>query len=58
MTPSALIRNMAALIEEVVDAKYDRATGDQSPISRQEWLILRERFEMLVVMNIPRETNE
>lgn len=58
MTPSALIRNMAALIEEVVDAKYDRASGDQQPVTAQEWDILNERWHMLYVMNKPRIEDE
>ena len=55
MTPNALMRALIVLIEEVAPPVYDRQSGNDQPISRAQWLALRERFLTLVAMNMPRE---
>lgn len=54
MTPSQLLRAVAALIEEVAHKGYDEH-GDEQPISAEQWEVLRERFSVMVLMNKPRE---
>jgi hypothetical protein len=49
------MRALIVLIEEVAPPVYDRQSGNDQPISRAQWLALRERFLTLVAMNMPRE---
>ena len=54
MTPNKLLQNVAVLIEEVATPQYDRDTGDEQPITAEQWDVLDERFRMIVLMNKPR----
>lgn len=54
--PSQLLRAMGVLIEEVAHAGYDRRSGDEQPITREQWDELDVRWKAIVMMNKPRET--
>lgn len=54
MTPNKLLQNVAVLIEEVATPQYDRDTGDEQPITAEQWNTLDERWRMIVLMNRPR----
>lgn len=58
MTSNQLMLAFGALVEEIAPPKYHRATADEQPISRAQWLVLRERFEAMAILNMPRETSE
>lgn len=55
MTPDALLRAIAVIIEENASGTRDRVTGDMQPLSRAELVAIRERIETLIAMNMPRE---
>lgn len=55
MKPSEALRAFAALLEEVAHKGYDKY-GDEAPITRDQWLTLRDRFQLIVAMNMPRIT--
>lgn len=58
MMPDDFLRNVAVIIEECCESHYDRANGNREPISRSEWLAIRDRVNTLVAMNLPRESDD
>ena len=57
VTPSTLIRALAALIEEVAHKGFDEH-GDEQPITVDQWNRLNERWEMIFLMNKSRAPQE
>lgn len=55
MTPDALLQNIAVIIEECCESHYDRENGHREPVTRSEWLAIRDRVNTLIAMNMPRE---
>lgn len=55
MTPSRLIAELAALIEATCRPTYDRTSGDEQPITNEQWDLLSDRFLMLCDKNRTRE---
>jgi hypothetical protein len=60
VTPDTALCNIAVIIEECCESHYDRENGLREPITREEWLAIRNRVNKLVEMNLPRveATNE
>ena len=55
MNPDRLIQELAIITEEVIRPMYNRDTGLQEPITREQWLLLKERFDLLCAAYTPRE---
>lgn len=58
MTPNSLARVLILLIEEIAPPHYDRGSGCDQPISRDQWLELNARWQTLFAMNCPREVDD
>lgn len=54
MTPDALLRAIAVIIEENASGTRDRVTGDMQPLSISELVMIREHIETLIALNMPR----
>jgi hypothetical protein len=54
MTPNQLMVQFAVLVEEVAPPRYDKRSGNDQPISVEEWDALNERWRMLYLLNRPK----
>lgn len=55
MTPDQLLVEVASLIEAVCRPTYDRTSGDEQPITNQQFDVLADRFLMLCDKNRTQE---
>ena len=55
MTPSRLVEALAMLVEETSPRIYDRDSGNEQPIQNKQLLVIRERINTLIAMNLRKE---
>ena len=55
MTPDELLTRIALLIEESCVPVYNRDTGLQEPLTREQWLEVKDRIDLLCAAYTPRE---
>ncbi|HWH59326.1 MAG TPA: hypothetical protein VN682_16980 [Terriglobales bacterium] len=55
MTGDQLIVELASIVETTCYPRFDRVTGDQQPITREEWDIVADKVLMLCARNKPKE---
>jgi hypothetical protein len=58
LTPDQFMRAVGVIIEECAHGTRDKVTGDMQPLTRAELVAIRERFETLVALNMPREAKD
>jgi hypothetical protein len=56
VTPGRLITEFALIIEECC-GPYRRDTGEQDPITNEQWLALDLRWQSLRVLNMTKEAS-
>jgi hypothetical protein len=55
MIPDDLVQELCLIVEDVCAPVYNRDTGLQEPVSRGQWLALKERLDLLCAAYTPRE---
>ena len=55
MIPDDLVQELCLIVEDVCAPVYNPDTGLQEPVSREQWLVLKERFDLLCAAYTPRE---
>lgn len=55
MTPSRLMEALAMIVEGTCYRVYDRTSGDEQPITNEQWDLLSDRFLMLCAKNRTQE---
>lgn len=53
MNPNELMSAVGSLIEEI-SGPYERNTGEQAELTREQWALFVERVEIMRVLNMPR----
>lgn len=53
MKPNELMQAVGSLIEEI-SSPYERNTGEQAKLTREQWALFVERIEIMRVLNMPR----
>ncbi len=55
MTPDSLIRELAIIVEATCVPVYNRDTGLQEPLTREQWLSFKDSVDLLCAAYTPRE---
>ena len=58
MTPNGLLRAWIALIEEISPPVYDRVSGDDQPITFEQWEEFNRRWQCMYAMNKRKEVTK